>query len=167
MHARVQRCAWVLSWTRTFFFIYRKSQVSIYYCERSTHRTAWFSCRSGLTRRARRSLKRQDTKKNYVYIKSCMSPRIYRPINHEEHKSRGAAEAFIRVIYADKSEGEGFNKFMLSRYLVLQDFDGLRKLCSFLLNVFVSFRTVRAWSTKWLYRSFSIGCRRVTGGSGA
>ena len=35
-----------------------------------------------------------------------LSPRIYRRINHEEHKSRGAAEAFIRVIYADKSEGE-------------------------------------------------------------
>ena len=31
------------------------------------------------------------------------------------YKSRGAAEAFIRVIYADKSEGEEFNLLILSR----------------------------------------------------
>ena len=41
--------------------------------------------------------------------------RLYRRINQEEHKSRGAAEAFIRVIYADKSEGEEFNLLILSR----------------------------------------------------
>ena len=36
-------------------------------------------------------------------------------MNHEEHKSRGAAEAFIRVNYADKSEREEFNLLILSR----------------------------------------------------